>query len=666
MIKYLKRTRIFTLLTTLILTICLIGSTSVAQAVFQFDENHKCSRTKRFQSYKNQKDIIQTPLLHDYDVKFYHFNLDIENNTTYLQGNVKYIAEVKTEELDTFAFELIDDMVLDSILINNTLTDYYRSDNEVFSILSSAITQGQQFTAQIYYHGTPPEGEFFNGVTLAYDSTWNKSVVWTLSEPFNARQWWPTKQVLTDKADSVWVFLTTSSDNMAGSVGMLTNVVNLPNNKVRYEWKSNYPIAYYLISYAVAEYQDYSIYAKPQEMAGDSILVQNFVYNTPGCLEYHKGELDRTSTLIELFSDLYTLYPFYEEKYGHCITMLSGGMEHQTMTTIGTPFALGLVSHELAHMWFGDNVTCATWSDIWVNEGFATYSDYLAHEKVAASIYAPKWLKGAHNYVTSISDGSVYVPPEEVEYGNENRIFSSRLTYFKGALVLHMVRYELNNDELFFQAFKNFQVQFKDSVATSQDFIDVLNSTTGQDFTEFFNQWFFGEGFPLYNIDWAYSDNVLEIISEQSASVPEVTPFFEMDLPVKIFFDDNTDTTIAIEHTQPLVTKTVNINTGVDSIQIDPELWVLKQVESINNIPELSGIIDILAFPNPVVDVLHIQSDYNRAFTGSIVDLNGETMLTFSTENFNSHINLESFESGVYFLIIESDKGKTIEKIVKH
>ena len=154
----------------------------------------------------------------------------------------------------------------------------------------------------------------------------------------------------------------------------------MPGNKLRYEWKSNYPIAYYLISFAVSEYQEYNIYAHPAGMGGDSLLIQNFIYDAPGCLDYYKAGIDETVGMVELFSDLYSLYPFHQEKYGHCLTAIGGGMEHQTMSTMGN-FNFGLVAHELGHMWFGDNVTCATWSDIWINEGFATYTDYLAREK---------------------------------------------------------------------------------------------------------------------------------------------------------------------------------------------------------------------------------------------------------------------------------------------
>jgi len=653
----------------IITTYLLFGMISLnlwSQQPEKFELYEGCSSVKRFKSmYKPVEDINQTPLLFDYDIKFYHLDLNIDNETTFLSGNVYYLAEVSATELDTFALEFIDEMNIDSIHFNGLSNNFHRSNHEVFIPLASPLAQSEMFNCRIYYHGTPPVGDFFIGVDMAYDSVWNQSAVWTLSEPFNARQWWPVKQVLDDKADSVWVFLTTDAENKAGSIGILDMVVPLPNSKVRYEWKSKYPIDYYLISYAVADYQEYNIYGKPEAMMGDSILIQNYIYNSPGCLEHYKNGIDRTVSMVEFFSDIYTLYPFHEEKYGHCLTKLSGGMEHQTMTTIGS-FGLGIVAHELSHMWFGNSVTCATWSDIWVNEGFATYSDYLAHEKFAASQWPPIWLKGAHNYIISQPDGSVYVPPEEIYYGNENRIFSGRLTYFKGAYLLHMIRYELNNDDLFFSVLKTYQTVFKDSVATSQDFIDVLNENTGEDFTGFFDQWFFGEGYPIYNIDWTESDGNFELISAQSASAASVTPFFQMKYPVKLYLSDGSDTTIDIIHTQPLTIKTVNLYKGVDSLQVDPDHWVLKRVDSMNNTNEFTDNNFIHVYPNPAFGELFIKQDNNIASKGSIIDLEGKAMINFATENSEMVIDIHSLNAGLYFIILESDEKKIIQKFIKH
>ncbi len=651
---------------TISLLISLLPLLLGAQKTDTFELYTSCSKVKSFKySGTTSNEIVQSPLLFHYDVKFYHFDLSISADTTFLSGNVTYHAAVTAAKMDTFVVEFIDEMVIDSIHFNGILHSFIRDNDEIFVPLPNPVLQEETFDCRIFYHGTPPQGEFFNGVSKAYNETWGKSVVWTLAEPFNARQWWPAKQVLEDKADSVWVFLTTDSGTKAGSIGLLEQEVSLPGNKVRYEWKSRYPIAYYLISYAVADYQDYSIYGHPNAMGGDSILIQNYVYDAPDCLEQYKTGIDRTVPMLELFSDLYTLYPFHQEKYGHCLTELSGGMEHQTMTTIGN-FGFGIVAHELAHMWFGDNVTCATWSDIWVNEGFATYSDYLAHENLAASQYPPIWLKNAHDFIISEPGGSVYVPPDEVYYGNEMRIFNGRLSYYKGAYVLHMIRYELGDDALFFQVMRNFQEAFADSVATSHDFINVLNQTTEKDFTGFFNQWFFGEGYPIYNLDWSHAEGVFELISSQSASAGDITPFFIMRYPVRIFLSNGDDTTIQIEQVQPLVVKTVTLEEGVDSIQVDPDHWVLKRVDSINGLGESQPGNSIDISPNPAHDLLFLSTHKTQFLQGSIYDLHGKAVLSFEADKSDFSLDVSHLESGLYLIRLVSDGRTLVHKFVKH
>jgi len=607
------------------------------------------------------KDIIQTPLLHKYDVKFYFLDLEIENNTIYVSGNVTFYAQVVTHELDTFAFELLNTLTIEKVLINDIDQEFSHNNDEAFVFLDQALTEGEMFTAKIYYHGLPPTGGFFSGISTEYDSTWNKHVTWTLSEPFNARQWWPSKQVLTDKADSVWVNLTTSSTNKAGSIGLLNSVVPLPDNKVRYEWRSNYPIAYYLISFAVAEYQEYNIYAKPAYLQGDSLLIQNYIYDSPGCLGYYQTGIDKTLLFMELFTDLFETYPFDEEKYGHCLAGLSGGMEHQTMTTMGG-FSFSLVAHELGHMWFGNNVTCENWCDIWINEGFATYTDYLATDIIAGGPYPMIWKTNAHNFIMSEPGGSIYVPPEEVRYNNVRRIFDSRLSYWKGAVFIHMIRFELQNDDVFFEVLRNFQEQFSDRTATATDFINVLNETSSKDFTTFFDQWYYGEGYPIYSFEWEQNNGAFLLSSAQSASIPNVTSSFEMHFPVKLYFNDGTDSTLIFHQTLSNMIFSTNIETTIDSIAIDPELWVLKKVESISN-----SITDpILIYPNPTRNAINIKSNFTSSYSVMIKDLQGKSIIILELSQPNTVIDLSTFAAGIYLVQLKTGYSSTIQKIIKY
>ena len=248
---------------------------------------------------------------------------------------------------------------------------------------------------------------------------------------------------------------------------MLKNVVNLPNGKSRYEWKHKHPISYYLVSVAVAKYVEFNVFAHPAGST-DSILIQNFVYDNPATLQNFQQDIEETADFVELFSDLYGPYPFKDEKYGHCMAPLGGGMEHQTMTTQGS-FNKNLTAHELGHQWFGDHVTCASWADIWVNEGFATYSEYLMLENLYPGEEVAE-MAGNHSSVMSQNNGAVWVEDSL----NGSRLFSSRLTYNKGASIIHTFRFILNNDSIFFRVLKKYLTKYSDSTALGTDLQKLL------------------------------------------------------------------------------------------------------------------------------------------------------------------------------------------------
>jgi aminopeptidase N len=609
----------------------------------------------------------QSDFVHDYDVKFYWLDIEVSSTSTAVAGKVTIVADVVTDFFETFAFELVPDLTIDSIVFNGLLiTEFgYVGDNVLVEI--PGMNEGETFTAEIYYGGTPPSGGgFFSGVTNGYSNAWQKHVTWTLSEPFNAKHWFPVKQVLTDKADSVWVYLTTNLDEMAGSQGLLTNVTQLGNNKQRFEWKSNYPIAYYLISFAVADYQEYNIYAKPAEMEGDSILIQNFIYNHPNYLNTHQSAIDVTIPMVELFSDLYTLYPFWEEKYGHCITQMGGGMEHQTMSTMGG-WSFNLVAHELGHMWFGDNVTCGTWSDIWINEGFATYSSYLAFNELLGPAQGSSFIVNTQNNVMSQPGGSVYVPPAEATPDNLWRIFNGRLSYDKGASIIHVLRHEINNDEAFFDVFQTFQTVFKDSTATGDDFRMIAEQVTSMNLETFFAQWYYGEGFPVYDIVWYYDDGHANLNIAQTAST-SVTPFFEMTMEYKLTFEDGSDTLVRLYQDANLKNFAVPVSQKVTGIQVDPRNWTFERVNSITvGMPEHKYPGYFTFSPNPATDMVNIYllGDDGNTRTVMISDLSGRLIRRESFNGIHHMMNISELANGAYIMQVSDGRQAYTRRLVK-
>lgn len=626
-----------------------------------------CSKHRHSAFFANE---YQSPLVHHYDVRFYFLDIEANDYNTFLKGNVSILAVPTVPSLDTIVFELIDEMTVDSVILEEAPASFYQQNNNIYITPDQPPEAPNIFEVRIFYHGQPSAGGFFNGISSAYSSDWDINVTWTLSEPFNARQWWPTKQVLEDKADSCWVFITTDSTNMAGSQGLLTNISQMDNGKVRYEWKSRYPIDYYLISIAVADYQEYNIYAHPQQLQGDSILIQNFIYDRAGFLGTYKIGIDKTALFLELFCDLFGMYPFVEEKYGHCFAEIGGGMEHQTMTTIGS-FGFGITAHELGHMWFGDNVTCATRSDIWINEGFATYTDYLAHEFIAGQEYPQIWLEQAASGILGEPGGSIYIPPDEIDPDDPLivfRIFDNRLSYLKGAYIIHMLRFELQNDELFFDILKEFQFRYADSVATGNDFLELTNELSASDYDVFFDQWYYGEGYPIYDILSFQENDMLYLNAMQSASTA-VTDFFQMLMEYRIVFTDGTDTSLYLYQEEQEMNFEIPVQKSIEKIEVDPQNHTLEKVNSlVFSVGENPMLSNIRVFPNPTQKELHIKipSPDLLPLEMTIFSYSGEVLKRLEIHKPTNRINLKELAPGSYFIRLMNSYGKITHKIIRH
>ncbi|MBL0103769.1 MAG: hypothetical protein IPP51_08435 [Bacteroidetes bacterium] len=211
-----------------------------------------------------------------------------------------------------------------------------------------------------------------------------------------------------------------------------------------YQWKHRYPIAAYLVCLAVTDYAEYSHWVP---YGSDLLEVQNYVY--PEDSAFAVTQTNQIVPIMQLYDTLFGIYPFQNEKYGHAQFNWGGGMEHQTITFV-SGFDFELIAHELAHHWFGDKVTCASWHDIWLNEGFATYLALLCYEHMDPNY----WLMSKQYYISSVTsspDGSVYCP----DTLDPNRIFDGRLSYFKGAMILNQLRWVIG-DSAFFAGCNNY------------------------------------------------------------------------------------------------------------------------------------------------------------------------------------------------------------------
>jgi aminopeptidase N len=593
----------------------------------------------------------------NYDVNFYFIDLEVSDKSTLIKGSVTINVKRLSDKLDVLVFELVENYMIDSIFLQNAkILEFTHNLNLVSISVPSGNQHDEEFKVKIHYQGQASQGGFFSGISNGVSQTYQTRVTYTLSEPFQASEWFPSKQNLFDKADSAWIFLTVDSSLMAGSNGLLSNICTLPGGKKRFEWKTNHTIAYYLLSFSVADYKDYSFYAK---VGADSILVQNYIYDSPSLFQVEKSEIDKTSGLLALFSEKFGKYPFSDEKYGHCMAPLGGGMENQTMTTLNS-FRFGLVAHELSHQWFGDYVTCATWQDIWVNEGFATYCEYIALEEMVSKEAAISFMESAQNSAVNYPQGSVYLTENESK--DELRIFNLNLSYNKGASILHMLRYELNNDEIFYNILRKYLSSFSDSIATGADFMKTAENESGLNLKWFFDQWYFGKGYPVFTGNWRQNADSFIIESDQIGSSFS-TPFFRTHLEYKLLFEDGKDSLIRVLIDKPVKVFSFMIEKPVKSVVIDPNKNVLKTSILNRYFPE--GKIFTLT-PNPFTDTINISfRDNNKEREIQITGLNGAIHLKTKTIANTYFIDLSYLNPGIYLITVNEDGKKITERIEK-
>ncbi|TAK52631.1 MAG: hypothetical protein EPO24_15130, partial [Bacteroidetes bacterium] len=296
-------------------------------------------------------------------------------------------------------------------------------------------------------------------------------------------------------------------------------------------------------------------------------------YVLPEQLASAQANLPKTIDMLEIYSDLFGLYPFITEKYGHSQFGWGGGMEHQTMTSLGG-FSEGLVAHELAHQWFGDMITCRNWSNIWMNEGFATYLTGLYYEQQYGASSYWSYMYSQMNSAKN-ANGSIYV----YDTSNVGTLFNGNLVYAKGATVLHMLRHVIG-DTAFFQAMYEYanDTLYKYGTAVTEDFQAICETVSGSDLDYFFDEWIYGEKYPSYIISWEADSTGLgydvTINIDQTTGTSNPT-FFTMPIDLK-FSSSGWDTTVTVFNNQQSQLFVITLPQEPATVELDPENWILK------------------------------------------------------------------------------------------
>lgn len=570
---------------------------------------------------------------------------NVDPSVNFISGKIT-THFIPSSTISLIEFDCSDTLTIDSVLYHGNILSFAHTSNIVNASFSAALTAGVVDSVSVFYHGSPGSTGFGSYNTSVH-GTGNTPVMWTLSEPYGAMDWWPCKQNLNDKIDSVDIIVTCPYQYRSASNGSLVhdslNVISRIST-----WKHRYPIAAYLIGIAVT---DYVVFTLEVPFNGDTVMVYNYIYPEDSLL----ATVTTTDVIpqMQLFDSLFGLYPFDNEKYGHAQCGMGGGMEHQTMTFLGG-FWYELFAHELAHHWFGNKVTCGTWEDIWLNEGFATYLSGLCYEHYSPAMYWKPWLTAEMSYITSQPDGSVFVD----DTTTVSRIFDSRLSYAKGAMILHTLRWVIGDSAWYagVNAYLN-DTNYAFSFARTIGLKQHLETASGQNLTWYFSDWFYGEGFPTYTLNWSQDTaNVVTVTILQSQSDPSVS-FFE--LPVPLYFKNATqDTLVRVQHNVSGQTFTIQLGFAADSLLFDPDIWIITDSAIINNVPVIAPPANFTFFPNPANDVLMFQSPYRGNCEVKVYDMLGKLVFTKSASvdtNGYGQVDLTVLNSGYYIVRVNQE-----------
>lgn len=634
------------------------GFSSLAQTVDEFKQTHKIALMEQVAHERLQFSKNATLASDNFDVKYYRCEWEVDPAARLIKGKVT-VYFVVLNLSSSVTFDLMAPLVTDSVKQRGNLLTFNQPLNEVQINFPAEINTSTLDSISIYYHGVPPNTGFGSFVQTTHSGT---PVMWSLSEPYGARDWWPCKNGLDDKADSIDIIITHPVAYKAASNGMLqSETLSADGTKRITHWKHRYPIASYLVCMAIT---NYAVFDRSVQLGNFNLPMVTYCY--PESLSSFQNGTQNVLDALQLFHHYFGDYPFIKEKYGHVQFSWGGGMEHQTSTFI-INIGESLIAHELAHQWFGDKITCGSWEDIWLNEGFATFlARFYMENKYPASLINNR--KAVVNNITSLPGGSVKVD----DTSNVNRIFSSRLSYDKGSYLLQMLRLKLG-DSAFFNGLRKYQ---KDpdviyGFARTPDLKRNLEAVSGLDLTNFFRQWYNGQGYPSYNVQWStLGSSSVKIKLNQFTSDPSVV-FFELPVPLK-FKNATQEKTIILDNKMNGEIFARVIGFTPDTVLVDPEYWLVSKNNSAARIDfGVTGNPVVEIYPNPMQDPLTV---YLHDFTEPMATLVlynalGQLVQKQTIQLINGaeilQLNTGKFPPGEYFLKVTAGDFKFIAKLLR-
>lgn len=512
-----------------------------------------------------------------YDLKHVDLRLRFDLGQKSLRGSVGYDLAVDRDPCPELLLDLVDVLPVDSVFLNGAAVPCLHDGGQLHVLPAQPLPPNSAARLDIFYHGSPPEDPFGG---LHFATHWDSAagypdpapVIYTLGETNYAPDWWPCKDVTYDKFTTD-LYCTVPDTLFVASNGTLVETTPEPGHEHTAHWRESYPIATYLVALDVSNYAGWS---DTYVSRNSAIRMPVVYYSFPEDRAKARAAWSRTPEMIATFARLFGEYPFVGEKYGMVEITYSGAMENQTITAYDSADLNydqynneETVSHELAHQWWGDLVTPATWDHIWLNEGFATYGEGLWFEHTGGA-------EALRQYMASCD------PPEQFEFQGPivPPLFPfSSTTYQKAAWVLHALRHVLG-DDTFFAALRHYRERFAFGVASTDSLRQVLEDDSGRDLLGFFQSWIYGTGRPKYNVQWTWNGSpgapgTLDVLVQQT----QAESVFVMPVDLSIQFAGGAASQMRrVQNTQRIQDFVFREIRRPSGVTWDPGGWILKRV----------------------------------------------------------------------------------------
>lgn len=616
-----------------------------------------------------------------FDAGYYHLTLDLDFEEHRLVGQTLVQGRVASGTLDTLVLDLHSGLMVTSVRTpDGDQLPYAQSGGALMIDLPGAPTVDEEVAVVVSYSGPAGLGTEVSFVMGKLSN--GDPFAWTLSEPYGARQWWPSRDHPSDKADSVRITVTVPEGLTVASNGLLRQEPVVQNGRVTYDWFSRYPISTYLVSIAVGVY-DYheQTYVRPPDLEAEfgplSLPIEHYEYRTSNFFADTSAirGWDKVVNMFPVFERWFGPYPFAEEKYGHAQFTWGGGMEHQTISSMGGS-TVGLIAHELAHQWFGDLITLESWPHLWLNEGFASYAELLYYEEDGERFW-----NSPYEQIFNVEYGRARAASGTLvvqDTSSFNELFDGSRVYAKGAIVLHMLR-KVIGDEAFHQTLRTYvgSDEFRFGNANTADFQAVVEAVSGQDLDTFFRQWVTeGTGEPVYRVRWYYepaeTGYLVTVDLEQLQSMDEPSAWDQSNVEVfvmPITFEVHTDEQkfrVTFQNDQRVQRFQFDVPLEPRDLVFDPDRDVLHRssvqaVQAQSPSPERPGLSIESVFPNPASSyaTIRLNSPTPEATRLELVDVLGRVVRRVgiaSGEN-EASIPVQDLASGLYFVRIKNASG---------